>query len=226
MHKIGDDTPTADGSGEFQEGPTPTDLRAAFLNTIQRELLELLAQASITPDQAQDDQVWQALLAKFAPVSYTAVPGYVQAHSLFLDDNSTSFLPFDATANIVDNAWESVGPTASGADNIWTDLDIVPSAATFLWVKIVNDVLAGSNSVVGDSSSLVYARRTGTSGVQVEANRVSFAVDYIQNAGDGGHDNDITYVPIPIDSSRRFDMTWHVNNGGAIVRLYLAGWGR
>lgn len=65
MHKIGDDTPTADLNGEFQETPTATDLRAPWMNTLQRELLAILAEAGIAPNAGDDAQLIAALNALF-----------------------------------------------------------------------------------------------------------------------------------------------------------------
>jgi len=64
MHKIGDDTATANGAGEFDES-IPTDLRAEFLNTVQRELLQILSDGGITPNKATDNQIMSALNALF-----------------------------------------------------------------------------------------------------------------------------------------------------------------
>lgn len=61
MHKIGDDTPTADGNGEFKETPVPTDLRSAFMTTIQRELVKVVEASGQTLDPNDDNQIFKAL---------------------------------------------------------------------------------------------------------------------------------------------------------------------
>jgi len=64
MHKIGDDTPTADGNGEFKETPTTTDLRAGWANTIQRELVKIVQWCGLTLSTADDDQIQKGLGGK------------------------------------------------------------------------------------------------------------------------------------------------------------------
>ena len=66
MLKIGDVTATANPSSEFTEGaPTtgvpPTLIKAAWLTTVQRELIAILAAANITPAVGDDDQVVEAI---------------------------------------------------------------------------------------------------------------------------------------------------------------------
>lgn len=69
MHKIGNDTATADSNDEFTEGNpitgTPaTVLAAAFLNTIQRELAAVVEGAGLALDPNDDTQLLQALVAR------------------------------------------------------------------------------------------------------------------------------------------------------------------
>ncbi len=67
MQKIGDIPNTrADNNGEFTDGNVaggvpPTILPAEWFNTIQRELINVLAAAGITPDSAKFDQVATAV---------------------------------------------------------------------------------------------------------------------------------------------------------------------
>jgi len=62
MHKIGNDTPTADVNGEFRETSTPTDLRANWANTVQRELVAVVEDfAGETLDPENDTQISDAL---------------------------------------------------------------------------------------------------------------------------------------------------------------------
>lgn len=58
MHKVGDDTPTANGADEFQESPTATDLRSDTLNTWQRELVKIVEGAGLVLDGTNDEQIW------------------------------------------------------------------------------------------------------------------------------------------------------------------------
>ncbi len=66
MQKIGDITDTADNNGEFTDGNVagnvqPTELMAAWFNTVQRELISVLSAAGIDPDRADDAQLATAI---------------------------------------------------------------------------------------------------------------------------------------------------------------------
>ena len=67
MQKIGDSTSTANEAGEFTEGNPAggvpaTQIKAAWLNALQRELLNLIAQAGLSQDRADDSQVYKAVM--------------------------------------------------------------------------------------------------------------------------------------------------------------------
>ena len=64
MHKI--NTETATQNGEFTDGDelqsiAPTDLNAAWFNSVQRELIAILTAFNISPDPSNDAQLWTAL---------------------------------------------------------------------------------------------------------------------------------------------------------------------
>lgn len=68
MQKIGDITDTADGNGEFTDGNVagnvqPTELMAAWFNSVQREIIAVLAAAGIAPDKTNDKQLSEAIQA-------------------------------------------------------------------------------------------------------------------------------------------------------------------
>lgn len=68
MQKIGSSTNTADANGEFTDGDPQTQVpctwvMAAWLNTLQRELVHLCEEAGITIDPDDDTQVYQAIQA-------------------------------------------------------------------------------------------------------------------------------------------------------------------
>lgn len=71
MHKIIDDTATAEPVlGEWTEGgaggsPPATIIKSAWMNSVQRELLNLLSDAAITPSGAADNQVLASLQRLF-----------------------------------------------------------------------------------------------------------------------------------------------------------------
>ena len=64
MHKINTDTATS--GGEFTDGDelqsiAPTDLNAAWFNSVQREIIAILTAFNISPDPSNDAQLWTAL---------------------------------------------------------------------------------------------------------------------------------------------------------------------
>lgn len=70
MQTIARSTPTADANAEFTEGTAQggkpaTLITAEWLNTIQRELMALLAASGITPKDDDNDQVLEAILGLF-----------------------------------------------------------------------------------------------------------------------------------------------------------------
>jgi len=74
MQKIGDVTPTADINGEWTNGnvaagTAPTILDAAWLNSVQRELIAILSAATIAPDPLNDGQVITSLKKLFLQIS-------------------------------------------------------------------------------------------------------------------------------------------------------------
>ncbi|WP_063657212.1 hypothetical protein [Candidatus Arsenophonus triatominarum] len=67
MKKIGDVTPTATQAGEFTNGNVaagiaPTILEGEWLNSLQREVLNVLLKANIKQDPEIDDQLTQAII--------------------------------------------------------------------------------------------------------------------------------------------------------------------
>lgn len=76
MQKISASTTTANAAGEFTEGnPSAgvdaTQIKAAWLNTIQRELGNILVAGGMSMDPDKDDQIVQAIKLIIANVSAT-----------------------------------------------------------------------------------------------------------------------------------------------------------
>lgn len=74
MQKIGNITSTADANGEWTNGNvasgvSPTTIEAEWLNTIQRELLNILTASGVTPDPTKDNQVIAAIKGLFLSAS-------------------------------------------------------------------------------------------------------------------------------------------------------------
>ena len=67
MKKIGDITNTADKNGEFTDGNVaagtpPTQLMAAWFNSVQREILNVLEQAGIPQSKTKENQLAEAVI--------------------------------------------------------------------------------------------------------------------------------------------------------------------
>ncbi len=75
MKKIGDITNTADKNGEFTDGNVaagtpPTQLMGAWFNSVQREILNVLAKAGIPQSAAKEDQLAEAITKIVAGAGY------------------------------------------------------------------------------------------------------------------------------------------------------------
>lgn len=205
----GDITLDPNGSGNINlNGPTTaTTINAQTVDATTLEINNVAVTATAAELNKNDD-------------SAAAVAGTVSAMRdyLFTDPgNSTS--SFDFVANVTENTFESVGPTGSGATNIWTALDSLPAAATKarLWVSMS----VQPDGVDRISTMVAHARQTGVStavgeGTEIARNQV-LVDDYTGNTP-----FTTTIVDVPLDSSRRFDITWVGTNDTArsgIVRL-------
>ncbi|HGV9232893.1 TPA: hypothetical protein ACNOH1_003154 [Providencia rettgeri] len=75
MKKIGDVTNTADKNGEFTDGNVaagtpPTQLMGAWFNSVQREILNVLAKAGVPQSAAKEDQLAEAITKMVASAGY------------------------------------------------------------------------------------------------------------------------------------------------------------
>ncbi len=75
MKKIGDITNTADKNGEFTDGNVaagtpPTQLMGAWFNSVQREILNVLAKAGIPQSATKEDQLAEAITEMVASAGY------------------------------------------------------------------------------------------------------------------------------------------------------------
>lgn len=75
MKKIGDITSTADKNGEFTDGNVaagtpPTQLMGAWFNSVQREILNVLAKAGVPQSATKEDQLAEAITKMVASAGY------------------------------------------------------------------------------------------------------------------------------------------------------------
>ncbi|MGC6386583.1 gp53-like domain-containing protein [Ewingella sp. S1.OA.A_B6] len=114
MQKIGNITQTADANGEWTNGnvaagTAPTILDAAWLNTIQRELINILTVAGIAIDPEKDNQVMTALGGYFLKIAKVGNgTGQIPDMSFFGKTNSYFKLPSGIIVQ-----WGQTGSSAS-----------------------------------------------------------------------------------------------------------------
>lgn len=93
MKKIGDITNTADKNGEFTDGNVaagtpPTQLMGAWFNSVQREILNVLAKAGVPQSATKEDQLAEAITKIVAGAGYLPT-GYSYSKSESDDKYST-----------------------------------------------------------------------------------------------------------------------------------------
>lgn len=151
----------------------------------------------------------------------SAVSGYVSGMRTYLHKDGSASSVFDVKTNVTEGTFESFGPTGSGATNIWTAMDAMPSSATIaiLGLRLVINPSAADSVAFVD----VFARQTGSSAAVGDPTKIAS----LQVASDDQatlDSNLFVIVKVPLDSSRRFDITWdglQIDSGN--VDMYLKG---
>lgn len=87
MKKIGDITSTADINGEFTDGNVaagtpPTQLMGAWFNSVQREILNVLAQAGVLQSATKEDQLAEAIITLISRADYQPSGNYLTTESV------------------------------------------------------------------------------------------------------------------------------------------------
>ena len=195
-HTVGKTVVGASGAMWFQD-----DVRTSGSIHLARNPVVGLEAAS---KQYVDNAVATATIAD-SNVTIDTVSGYIGGITTYIDSDGSHAGPFDIDANI-SSAWESIGPTGAGATNTWTVLDSVPSNAKAVILKI-------SRITVATGQVGLYARVTGSSGA-VDDTTIIFESSGVAT---------VSFVFVPIDSNRRFDLyfDWYT---GIHVNMYLVGW--
>jgi hypothetical protein len=150
--------------------------------------------------------------------SGSAVSGYVSGTRLYLNVLGGAATVFDVVTNVTESAFESVGPTGSSATNIWTSMDVMPTDAKAVIIKAVATFT--TNATTGSSIG-VYGKQTG----QADNNRNKLC-SFLYEAVASGDNVEITHsgLLIPLDSSRRFDISWVATGDSARgVEIWLQG---
>ena len=196
MHKINTDTATS--GGEFTDGDEgqaipPTDLNAAWFNSVQRELIAILTGMGVSPDDNNDAQIWtilkkigiRCLYSDDAEVDVTGFSGAtVIFHSaedfeLVGSLSSQSFVvivPFwvnsspdeitveyNADSIDIDKHWMFIGFAANGLDELQLAGTYLPMASS--------EGLGGTIDIGGVNAGFVKASK------RFETSLVQFAVE-------------------------------------------------
>jgi hypothetical protein len=134
-----------------------------------------------------------------------AVTNYVSAMRSYQNVNGANATAFNIVSNVTESTFESVGPTGSGATNIWTALDDLPAGATKIQVSVMGSLQPDGADRV--SSLAVYARQTGSAQAVGEPTFLHFHQLLVDDYT-AGVPNNFGMAEIPLDTSRRFDITW------------------
>ncbi len=154
--------------------------------------------------------------------SAAAISSYVSAVREYLHVNGAHATTFDVDANITEATFESIGPTSSGATNTWTAMDDMPTSATYAILKV--EISFTTNVTTGSGADL-YGRQTGSAtGVTELTNLCGHEYEAVASG-------DVVVLHysnlrVPLDSSRRMDITWAVFGESArLISLGLQGFG-
>jgi hypothetical protein len=122
MHKINTDTATS--GGEFTDGDEgqaipPTDLNAAWFNSVQRELIAILTGMGVSPDGNNDGQLWAALQkigirCDFSDDEEVSVSGFSGATAVFHSASDFDIVGLVAKGSLVVIApyWGDASPSS------------------------------------------------------------------------------------------------------------------
>lgn len=149
--------------------------------------------------------------------SAAAVSGYVSGMRAYIHKGGGEATAFAVHTNVTEGSFESVGPTGSGATNIWTAMDNITSGASFVKIGVTLTIQAPDTNV---ALIALYARQTGDATSASEANKVAIA----HQNGSTSLSADYASIELPLDSSRRFDITWAgTNDSSRGATMYVRG---
>lgn len=201
---------------------THNEVDANFTN-LNNDKVETLANLGVTSSAAElnilDGVTAVADELNKTDDSAAAVSGFVSGMRTYINVDGSSSTTFDFVTNVTESSFESVGPTGASATNTWTAMDVIPAAARIAILAI--DLTLSPASTDSSPTFQVYARQTGSSAAADGATKVSgnaFLVDDFT----AGTWQDYRIALVPLDSSRRFDITWTATGDTArtgVVRL-------
>ncbi|MGC6028793.1 tail fiber protein [Enterobacter kobei] len=160
MQKIGSSTNTADAKGEFTNGDPQTQVpctwvTAAWLNTLQRELIHLCEETGISIDPHDDTQIYQAI----AQLLKTGTEGMVKSVNTHKPDASGNVkLGSAADADIVTSMTDTTAgrvPVAGWMGTGGPEIPIVDGTDIYKYFA------TAASGNYGGGSGLINAATTG-----------------------------------------------------------------
>jgi len=124
-------------------------------------------------------------------------------------------------AGVVQNTWESVGPTGSGADNIWTALDNLPDGTNWIRLSVKHKGTNGVASLLSISSLWI---RKGSTSVGTAHCLVSEISELISASG-FGQATVMTTPIVQLDGNKTFDVYWNGTFTTHELDLYIVSYG-
>lgn len=198
----GDITLDPNGSGEINLNAT-TNITTADIQALQ------VGSVAVTSSAAElnilDGVTSTAAELNKTDDSAAAVASYVSAMRNYVHVNGANATSFNVVGNVTESTFESVGPTGSGATNIWTALDDLPVAATIARLSVYTTIQPdGTDRLTGIA---IYARQTGSATAAGELTQIHFH-QFLVDDFTTGTPSSVSIAEVPLDSSRRFDITW------------------
>jgi hypothetical protein len=137
----------------------------------------------------------------------------------FLQSDGTAASLFNVGTNITEGTFESIGPTGSSATNTYTAMDNIPTNATFV---VFLALLSGQSSAASVMDIEIFGRPTGST---IAAGNGTYLLR-LRADPDAASETFQLYslIYVPLDSSRRCDITWNVVDGTESINICYRGY--
>ncbi|WP_409277611.1 phage baseplate protein [Providencia rustigianii] len=164
MKKIGDITNTADKNGEFTDGNVaagtpPTQLMGAWFNSVQREILNVLAKAGIPQSATKEDQLAEAIIQIISNGKYASTTYVDNGLNTKLNTSSIAQATGTSTTNVMSQ--KAVTDALQNAVN----LDTIYPIGVVVWFaqnKNPNTLFPGTKwQYIGENRTIRLAAASG-----------------------------------------------------------------
>lgn len=146
---------------------------------------------------------------------------HIRAGNTQLINGDITITPEAVSLDVIEDTWESYGPTGSGADNIWEDMDLIDPRAKVIVADIglsfsTFDIAPAALDVYVVSGDIVSPTKSANN------NRIA-ALSYDPNSASASIGQAVQ-VKIPLDGSQVFKVLWEgTNEIGASVGFRYRG---